>query len=111
MSAPAPKPVEIRHIKEAVRRHFGLAPGDLEGLARTRPISHARNVAMYLSRQLTPRSWPQIGFAYGGRDHSTVIYGWESIRRTLASEAALQADLQQLIAAITALANGSDTEA
>lgn len=54
--------------------YFGLAPLDLEGSSRSQPIAQARQIAMYLCREMTNLSLPKIGEVFGGRDHTTVMY-------------------------------------
>ena len=66
-------------IIEAVARHFGLRVNELEGRSRSRAIARPRQIAMYLLREETDASLPQIGAALGGRDHTTVLYGYDRI--------------------------------
>lgn len=54
--------------------YFGLSPLDLEGSSRSQPIAQARQIAMYLCREMTNLSLPKIGEVFGGRDHTTVMY-------------------------------------
>jgi len=61
-------------IQQIVAKRFCVGINDLTGKRRTQNIAHARQVAMYLCRKLTPRSYPEIGTSFGGRDHSTVIH-------------------------------------
>jgi chromosomal replication initiator protein len=80
-SASTPTPSSIAEIQAAVGEHFGLTPGELLSTARTPRISWPRQIAMYLSRELTGESLPAIGRHFGGRDHTTVLHAW---RRTAA---------------------------
>jgi chromosomal replication initiator protein len=66
-------------IIEAVARHFGVEITALQGHSRSRAIARPRQVAMYLIREETGESLPQIGAMLGGRDHTTVLYGCERI--------------------------------
>jgi chromosomal replication initiator protein len=75
----------VRQVIEVVARHFGLTPDELMGPRRNTRINEARQIAMYLARELTSASLPQIGEAFGGRKHSTVLH----------SCAMVQADLDQ----------------
>ncbi len=68
-----------QHIIEAVADHFGLEVSKLTGRSRTRSISLPRQIAMFLSRQETDASLPQIGEALGGRDHTTIMHGCDKI--------------------------------
>ena len=60
---------------------------------RARSVSHPRQVAMYLCRELTPRSLPEIGRLFGNRDHSTVIYAMAAVAARIAKSDTLAADL------------------
>ncbi len=66
-------------IIECVARHFGLEPEQLTGRSRKREIARPRQIAMYLIREETDASLPQIGDLLDGRDHSTVLYGCERV--------------------------------
>lgn len=71
----------IERILEVTCRHFGVKVADLQGRRRSQSIALPRQVAMYLARTLTSLSLEEIGGHFGGRDHSTVLYGIEKIRR------------------------------
>lgn len=73
-------------VKQLVGAEYGIDPGELSGPGRSAPVVQARQVAVYLTRELTDLSLPQIGKRFGGRDHSTVLH---SIRRV---ETLLQTD-------------------
>jgi chromosomal replication initiator protein len=68
-----PPPVSIESVQKAVATHFSVRIADLKGPRRHQGISRPRMIAMYLSRQLTGASFPEIGLRFGGKDHSTVI--------------------------------------
>ena len=74
-----PAKVTIDDIMGAVASYYGLTVPDITGPRRSRNISTARQIVMYLTRELTPMSLPQIGQALGGRDHTTVMYGRNKI--------------------------------
>lgn len=76
-------PVTIEMVQAEVARQFGLHVNDLRGNRRTQDVAYARQVAMYLTRELTEASLPQIGERFGGRHHSTVIYALDKIERQL----------------------------
>ena len=71
--------VTIEHILGQVGEYYGVTVDELLGKRRTREVAVARQVAMYLARDLTPMSLPQIGEALGGRDHTTVMHGCNKI--------------------------------
>lgn len=95
----------LSRVIETAARHHGLKPEDLTGPRRTAAISQARQIAMYLARELTNCSLPQIGEAFGGRKHSTVLHSCKNI------EAGAQRDplIQAMVADLRAkLLNGRE---
>ena len=78
MMKPAAK-VTMDDILNAVSSYYNLRPEDLTGPRRSQNLAIARQVAMYLARDLTDMSLPQVGQALGGRDHTTVLHGCEKI--------------------------------
>lgn len=73
--------VTIDEIKKKTAEHYGLKVADLESPNRSRSIVRPRQIAMFLARQLTPRSYPEIGRRFGNRDHTTVMHAVETITR------------------------------
>ena len=71
--------ISLDQIIKYTADHFHLSAGDLLGKRRTREIAFARQVAMYLSRELTDLYLPQIGEEFGGRDHTTVLHAIRKI--------------------------------
>jgi chromosomal replication initiator protein len=80
--------VTIDDIKTAVALHFKMKVSDLSSKQRTRNLSFARHIAMYLCRTHTTASYPEIGGQFGGRDHSSVINGANKVAKTLSSDTA-----------------------
>lgn len=72
--------IAISDIQRATEYHFGIEAGALVAPGRARKISFPRQIAMYLSRELTKQSLPQIGGRFGGRDHSTVLHAIVKVR-------------------------------
>ena len=64
---------------------------------RARAVARPRQIAMYLAKRLTPRSLPEIGRRFGGRDHTTVIHAVKQIERLRGEDADLDADVRTLI--------------
>jgi chromosomal replication initiator protein len=93
-------PVTIEMVQAEVARQFGLHVNDLRGNRRTQDVAYARHIAMYLSRELTEASLPQIGTRFGGRHHTTVMHGIDKIDRQLKDGHDTQ--LQDLVALIGA---------
>jgi chromosomal replication initiator protein len=78
--------VTIEEIKRRVADHFQLKVLDLESPNRSRSIVRPRQVAMYLSRILTPRSFPEIGKRFGDRDHTTVMHAVTTVKNFIGSD-------------------------
>jgi chromosomal replication initiator protein len=76
-------------IMEATSEYFGVSIDDLRGQSRSRVLVNARQVAMYLCRELTDLSLPRIGQAFGGRDHTTVMHADRKIRQLMAERRSL----------------------
>lgn len=73
------KNINVEAIKRAVAKFFDISIKDLEGKKRSREIAHPRQIAMYLTREMTELSLPKIGKAFGGKDHTTVLHAHEKI--------------------------------
>jgi chromosomal replication initiator protein len=93
----APVAPSLEDVAERVVAHFGLQPGDLQARRRTKKISEARQVCMYLMRQQAGASFPVIGDFLGGRDHSTVVHGCQAIAKRRAQDTRFRAMLDALI--------------
>jgi chromosomal replication initiator protein len=76
--------------------YFGLTDDEIRSASRSRPLVHARQIAMYLCRELTDLSLPRIGDRFGGRDHSTVIHADKKIRKLLQERRACYEQVQEL---------------
>lgn len=74
-----PRSITIQDIQQKVGEFYGLRMEDFKARKRTKAVAFPRQVAMYLSRELTDYSLPKIGEAFGGRDHTTVIHAHEKI--------------------------------
>jgi chromosomal replication initiator protein len=72
--------ISAKEIIDRVAVYYGLTEDDIRGVRRSRRIAQPRQVAMYLMREETDASLPQIGAELGGRDHTTVMYGYERVR-------------------------------
>jgi chromosomal replication initiator protein len=75
--------ITVNRIKEKVSSVFGVKMEDFNSKKRTRSISYPRQIAMYLSRELTDLSLPKIGEEFGGRDHTTVIHAHDKITKDI----------------------------
>jgi len=91
-----PPPVSIESVQKVVATHFSVRIADLKGPRRHQGISRPRMIAMYLSRQLTGASFPEIGLRFGGKDHSTVINACKRIDSIQADDRELRATVDTL---------------
>lgn len=89
--------ITVERIQEAVCAHFKLSLDLLISHKRSKEIATARQVAMYLARQLTKHSLLDIGRQFGGKDHTTVLHAYEKIKRLGESDGQLKDDLDQLV--------------
>ncbi len=93
-------------IMDVVAEFFGLSVEELCSESRTRQLVNARQVAMYLVRELTDMSFPQIGKCFGGRDHSTVMHAKDKIANLMKEKHAIYEQVQELTARIRTTARG-----
>ena len=92
--------VSIELIQDEVSERFGLSKAELIGDRRSQNIVYPRQVAMYLSRELTDSSLPRIGRHFGGRDHTTVIHATSKIARLIREDRSVYNLVQELTARI-----------
>lgn len=81
ISSSRPKQITVDLIKDVVSQYYNIRTEEFNSKRRTRSISFPRQIAMYLSRELTDLSLPKIGEEFGGRDHTTVIHAYEKITK------------------------------
>ncbi|MGY0402453.1 chromosomal replication initiator protein DnaA [Carnobacterium jeotgali] len=95
---PSAKPttLTILDIQQAVSKYYQLSIADLKGKKRIKSIVLPRQIAMYLSRELTSNSLPKIGAEFGGKDHTTVIHAYEKIVHALTSDNQLKQEITDL---------------
>jgi chromosomal replication initiator protein len=91
------KPVTIETILKAVSDYFGIKIQDIKAKKRTREIAIARQIAMYLAKQLTNLSLSEIGKGFGGKDHATVIYACRQVEERKAKDGNLSKSLENII--------------
>ncbi|MBV9374480.1 MAG: chromosomal replication initiator protein DnaA [Alphaproteobacteria bacterium] len=88
--------VTIDEIQRKVAEHFNVKLGEMTSDRRARAVARPRQVAMYLAKQLTTRSLPQIGRKFGGRDHTTVMHGVRKIEELMRTDPSLAEDVELL---------------
>jgi len=99
-----PEPVRpnVESIQRAVARHLGVTRTDLLSARRTADIVRPRQIAMYLCRELTLRSMPEIGRRFGKRDHTTVLHGARKIKLLIESDKQLAEQIEAIKAELSA---------
>ncbi|HWB48765.1 MAG TPA: chromosomal replication initiator protein DnaA [Stellaceae bacterium] len=88
--------VTIDEIQRRVAEHFNMKMAEMTSSRRARVVARPRQVAMYLAKQLTQRSLPEIGRKFGGRDHTTVMHAVKKIEELMVSDRALAEDVDLL---------------
>ena len=89
--------IGIPNIQKTVADYYGLQMKDLLGKKRTRSLARPRQVAMAMAKELTEHSLPEIGDAFGGRDHTTVLHACRQIRTLMETDGKLREDWDKLI--------------
>lgn len=88
--------ITVDEIQKATAEHFGLKQADLLSPRRTRQVARPRQIGMYLCKQLTTRSYPDIGRRFGGRDHTTVLHGVRRIEELIGKDDQIARDVEAL---------------
>jgi len=92
--------ISIDMIKKLTAEYYGVRVEDLSAKIRTEKIAGARQMAMYLARELTKASLPKIGEEFGGRDHTTVMHACEKIRTSAKANATVADGIRNISATI-----------
>lgn len=92
-----PRQISINLIQQVVAEYYSIPLSDFKAKKRTRAVAFPRQIAMYLSRELTDFSLPKIGEEFGGRDHTTVIHAHEKILNDSKKDPNLEAVLNEII--------------
>ncbi len=88
--------VTIEEIQKRVAEHFNIRVADMHSARRARAVARPRQVAMYLAKQLTSRSLPEIGRKFGGRDHTTVMHAVRKVEQLGEADAGFAEDVEML---------------
>jgi len=88
--------VTIEEIQRRVAEHFNIKLADMQSPRRARNVARPRQIAMYLAKQLTTRSLPEIGRKFGGRDHTTVMHAVRKVEELSAGDAGFAEDVELL---------------
>ncbi|MFD2112828.1 chromosomal replication initiator protein DnaA [Thiorhodococcus fuscus] len=95
------KQVSIENIQKTVAEYFKLRTSDLLSAKRSRSLARPRQIAMTLAKELTKHSLPEIGNAFGGRDHTTVLHATRKIKSLRDSDAGIEEDYKNLLRILT----------
>ena len=96
------KLVTIDNIQRTVAEYFKVRMSDLLSKRRSRSIARPRQIAMALAKELTTRSLPEIGEAFGGRDHTTVLHACRKIKELVSEDINVQEDWKNLLRILSA---------
>lgn len=88
--------VTVEEIQRRVSEHYNIRLSDMIGPKRLRSIARPRQIAMYLAKQMTTRSLPEIGRRFGGRDHTTIMHGIRKIEELKSTDSQMAEDLELL---------------
>lgn len=94
-----PRKITVEKVQLAVCSYFNLSMHELTGPNRSRKVSGPRQIAAYLTRELTDASFPEIGRKFGGRDHSSIIHAYNKVKEDMA----VKLDMQNLVKYLTKL--------
>ncbi|MCL5291122.1 MAG: chromosomal replication initiator protein DnaA [Actinobacteria bacterium] len=92
----ATRPISIQSIAQEVCHYFAISKSQLTGNKRSQSVVYPRQIAMYLSRDLTDMSLPKIGEEFGGRDHTTVMYAVSKIEKLINTKREVYNQIQEL---------------
>ncbi len=88
--------ITVDEIQKACAAHYRIDPSEMRSKRRARAVARPRQVAMYLAKKMTPRSLPEIGRIFGGRDHSTVIHAVRTIEELRQNNPEMDSDIRKL---------------
>ena len=89
--------ISIEKIQKIVADHYNLSFTDLKARKRTKNIATARQIAMYIAREITEFSTTEVGAEFGGRDHTTVMHACQKIEELVKTDTHLQSNIHLLI--------------
>jgi chromosomal replication initiator protein len=88
--------ISLEEILEVVAGYYHMRPVDLKSPSRAKDLSHARQVAIYVIREMTESSFPKIGELMGGRKHTTILYAYEKVKEELESHPVLKQQIEEI---------------
>ncbi len=100
MVAAVKKKISLDDILNVVAQHFSISVADIKAKKRSKTYLIPRQIAIYLARELTDMSLPELGIAFGGKDHTTILHSYNKIKKQSQENKQLQATIQQLLSRI-----------
>jgi len=94
--APINRRVTVEMIQQVTARHYHIEPAEMTSASRSKKFTLPRQIAMFLARELTNLSLPDIGRQFGGRDHTTIMYACKKIEKSATADTKLHAQIQQI---------------
>lgn len=91
-----PRPITVELVQKTVSKYYKIKESTIKGKKRIRSIVFPRQIAMYLCRELTEDSFPEIGAKFGGKDHTTVMYAYRKIAEQAKKDEVLSNELKEL---------------
>ena len=88
--------ITLEDVQEVVANRFNVKISELKSKRRTKTLVHPRQIAMFLSRELTDSSFPEIGREFGGKDHTTIIHACRQIEKALGEDTTLRTTIESL---------------
>jgi chromosomal replication initiator protein len=88
--------ITLEDVQEVVANRFKVKVSELKSKRRTKTLVHPRQIAMFLARELTDSSFPEIGREFGGKDHTTIIHACRQIEKALEGDATLRTTMESL---------------
>ncbi|OAT79894.1 chromosomal replication initiator protein DnaA [Desulfotomaculum copahuensis] len=92
-----PRKITPPDIQKKVAEYYGIHPEEIQSKRRTRNVAFPRQIAMYLTREITDLSLPQIGEAFGGKDHTTVLHACDKIKTEMENDPIIKQTINELI--------------
>ncbi len=94
------KKITVDLIQRKVAEYFEVRPSDMTAKRRSKSVAYPRHIAMYLSREMTDFSFPELGEHFGGRDHTTILHAYEKIKKDIKKDQKTKSMIDKLIGEI-----------
>jgi chromosomal replication initiator protein len=89
--------ITVDLIQRTVAEYFEIRPSDMTAKRRSRNVAYPRHIAMFLAREMTPLSFPEIGEQFGGRDHTTILHAYEKIKKDVRKDQKTKSLVDKLV--------------